>query len=271
MNRYKFIDNKEQHLHTLDMVPLLGTSTVLDIVAKQLSYWASGKAVECLGITDAKLLTKIKNNKATDDEKQELMTSLALKHQEIKNMETEGFFKLLDKAYRAHATNLKKTANKGKDLHFEIEKYVKHTMLNEEIFFDDQIKPFVEWSKQEVKRFLFSEIHTYSEKHWLGGVVDIGIELNSGEYGIIDIKSSDKAYNSQFWQIGGYDIQLTESGGFDKDGNLIFKLDRPITKHIVIPFRSDPVLPVIRDNVDRNKECFLSAMTLYKEENPFTQ
>ena len=40
-NRYKF-DAKE-HLHSLDSKPLVGTSTVMGIVAKPLTWWAAGK------------------------------------------------------------------------------------------------------------------------------------------------------------------------------------------------------------------------------------
>lgn len=290
-NRYKFLDNKEQHLHTLDMVPLLGTSTVVDILGKTLTYWASGMAVVELGVApDAKVLTKIKNKTATPEEIKICMDSVALKLEEIKQMDSEKYFKLLDKAYRAHASNLKKTAKDGKDLHKELELYVKFCLENNKgvpvdtTEFDPKIEPYIKWSLNHAKRFLFSEAHTYSEKYWIGGIVDCGIEFKEslytdaegkthtfkdGEVGIVDFKSSDKAYNSQFYQIGGYNIEITENGVFDANGNFIMKLDKPITRHIVVPFRSDPVLPVVSADTVDHTEAFLACLVLYKKENKF--
>ena len=285
MKRYKFIDNNEQHLHTLDMVPLLGTTTVLDILAKPLTWWASGMAVMELGVTDGKVLTKIKNGKASQEEIDEMNYSIQKKLEEIKKMDLDSYTKLLIKAYGAHASNLKKTAKKGTDLHAELEKFIKYVMSNgnntqvmEELLatgivrddtnrFDDRIKPFIEWSVQNVKKFLFSEIHTYSEKYWLGGIVDGGAEMLDGEIALIDFKSAKEAHDSAFWQMGGYHIQLEENGGCTADGEIIFTLDKPVTQHIVVPFGTEPVVPVCRKTVGKHKEAFLACMTLYKLAN----
>ena len=45
--KYQF--NEKEHIHTLDDKPLMGTSTVVGIIAKPLTYWASGLAVGKLG------------------------------------------------------------------------------------------------------------------------------------------------------------------------------------------------------------------------------
>lgn len=276
---YKFIDNKEQHLHTYDMVPLLGTSTVLSILTPPLTWWASGLAVKEFGISDPKVITKIKNKTATVEEVKECMVSVGLKHQEIKNMPLEGYYNLLDKAYRAHSVKLKDSAKKGTDLHAELEKFVKHVIssqLNSELtvqaivqgctgMFDSKIQPFIEWSSQNVKKFLFSELHTYSQEYWIGGITDAGVELNSGEYAIIDFKSSKDAYQTQFWQIAGYNIQLEESGGYTADGEKIFILDKPVTQYIVVPFGKEPVVPVFsKYELNKCKKAFLGCLTVYK-------
>ena len=56
MKQYKF--NKEKHLHTLDGIPLTGTSSVVGVLMKPLSWWASGKAVELLGWLNPKKHTE---------------------------------------------------------------------------------------------------------------------------------------------------------------------------------------------------------------------
>ena len=268
--KYKFIDNDEQHLHTLDMVPLLGTSTVLEIIAKPLTWWASGMACSELGWTNS----KIKNVEIPLETR---MLSAAKSLDEIKAYTPEQWLKRLDKAYRAHKDNLTKSAKKGTDLHAELERFVKNRILaqlgsaKDTTEYEPKIKPFIEWADKEVKRFLFSEMHTFSEKHWLGGVVDCGVELNNGEYALIDFKSSKEAYDNQFWQIGGYHIQIEENGGWTADGEKVFTLDKPITQHIVVPFGTEPVVPVIDKEVGTHKEAFLAALTLYKLSNKFLQ
>jgi hypothetical protein len=48
-NRYKFVDTPKEHMHYLDSIPLTGTSSVMNVLSKPLSWWASGKACEVLG------------------------------------------------------------------------------------------------------------------------------------------------------------------------------------------------------------------------------
>ena len=104
MNRYQF--NKAEHVHTLDDKPLIGTSGVSSVISKPLSYWASGLAVKTLGIPDPKVLTKLKHKKHTPKDYDELVLSASQVQQEIREMSVEKYIKLLDCAYRAHATTL---------------------------------------------------------------------------------------------------------------------------------------------------------------------
>ena len=48
-NEYKYIDEGKEHLHTYLGKPLLGTSTVVGVLSKNLTWWAAETAaVECL-------------------------------------------------------------------------------------------------------------------------------------------------------------------------------------------------------------------------------
>src|ERR1044071_7674045 len=107
--RYRFIDEGGQHLHTLDGKPLLGTSTVVDVLGKPLAYYASGRAVMEFGVPDPKVLTKLKNGKATKAEKSVLFEALGNFIVGLKMMSSvEDYAKLCTRAYFAHKTHLDK-------------------------------------------------------------------------------------------------------------------------------------------------------------------
>lgn len=264
MAKYKFFDNEEQHLHTLDLSPLLGTSTVLEVLAKPLTWWASGMAVKELGWINSK-------EKGVDIPLDARISAVTKSLEEIKGYTPEQWLKRLDKAYRAHKDNLNKAAKDGTDLHAELERYVKFKMGKEIEYkkdgFDIKIQPFIDWAETNVEKFLWSEAHCYSSEHWIGGITDAGAQLKTGEWVIIDFKSSKEAYNNQFYQIAGYHIQLEENGGFTSDGEQLFKLEKEISQYIVVPFGGDPVVPVIYKDLDKAKAAFLACLTLYKLEN----
>ncbi len=269
MKNYKYIDEKKEHLHTLNGKPLIGTSSVGSVIAKPLTYWASGLAVMQLGVPDSKILTKYKNKTATQDEIDTLFRGCDAFLENLRGMDTDSYVKLMQKAYTAHATTLKDKAEEGTDLHAELERYVKWHMhhINESIEYSDQIKPFVDWTEKNVKRFLWSEAHCFSEKMWVGGISDVGAELNDGKVIIIDFKSSKEAYLGQFWQCVGYAIQIEENGWFDKDGNQMGKLEKPIDYVCIVPFGAPKVEPQFNFDMSGGKDAFLAELVLYKKLN----
>lgn len=267
---YKYIDEKGAHLHTFNGAPLIGTSSVADVLSKPLTWWASGLAVMQLGIPDAKVITKIKNKKATEEEVKACMVSVGISLEKIKQMEVEQFYKLLDSAYRAHSTTLKDKAQEGTDLHAELERFVKDEMSNHQYEadkYEPRILPYIQWSRKEVKRYLWSEVHCYSEKMWTGGISDVGAELNDGKIVVIDFKSSKEAYLSQFWQCRGYGLQIEENGWFDRDGNLLGKLEKPIDAVVVVPFGAEEVVPQFNYDMAGGEEAFKAELVLYKKLN----
>ena len=256
MNRYHF--DEENHIHFLDDKPLCGTSSVVGVLSKPLTWWASGLAVEKFGW---------KNPKITDDE--ERIASVKEGYEKIKSLSLEEFDKLLDEAYRAHSVKLDDSAQKGTDLHAELERFVKYKMnpADATVFEvkDERIKLFIDWTNANVKRFLLSEAHMYSERLWLGGITDCVAELNDGTVGIIDFKSSKESYLSQFVQGGGYSIQLKENGAFDKDGNLIYKLDKNIDWIAIVPFgRKKFSVDFNKVSVAELEKGFEDCLSLYK-------
>lgn len=268
MNRYKYLNKKGEHVHTLDENPLIGTSGVGSIISKPLSYWASGLAVASLGVVDPKVLTKIKRGIATEQEKKELHVSCDKFLTKLKNASTEEYIKYLDDAYRAHSKTLTSKAKEGTDLHAELEKFVRSEMKGENraIFhYDLRIHPFYVWARKNVKKYLWSEVNCYSERLWVGGISDLGILDIHGKIGLVDFKSSKEAYLTQFWQCAGYDIQISENGGFDEEGNKIFELPAPIDYYAIVPFGAKEVKPWVNVDVKGGREAFEAEVLLYKK------
>ncbi len=256
MSKYEFKDGAGEHLHTLDGKPLTGTSSVMSIVAKPLTWWASGEAVKTLGWTHPKYAS---------EEERKVKAEAAF--EVIKGLTVPEYIARLDKAYGAHNSNKNKAATKGKNLHKTLETYVK--LCIEEnggvplAAKEDSIQDFIDWSVTEVDQFLWSELHVWSEKYWIGGITDAGARLKSGRVAIIDFKSSKAAYPNQFWQCGGYDVELSENGGWTATGEKIMEPIK-IDTHIIIPFGAETFSPAVVHTPELNRNAFLAALLLYR-------
>jgi hypothetical protein len=201
----------------------------------------------------------------------------------VKNMTVDEYTFMIDKAYRAHDTYKRERAKGGTDTHAECEKFIKSEMRGDNFqgvalfaAFPEQIWPFVNWSRQNVKRWLWSEGHCYSEKHWIGGICDAGYEKLDGTFGILDFKSTKEAYVPQFWQCAGYDIQISENGVLDKDGNLILKpfpysssgdsnyYILSFSEYCIFAFGGEPK-PYFFSDPKGAQEAFLATLLIYNK------
>ena len=260
---YKYIDEKKAHLHTFDGKALIGCSTAVGIISKPLSYWASGMAVGTLGWTATK----------TDPEMRLEGAKTAL--ETIKMLDGEGWLKMLDVAYKAHATRLKETASDGTDLHALLEVYVQSCIdrnggipLAHSTGETAQVSAFVDWALENVQKFLYSEAHCYSEKHWTGGIFDALAILKDGRTALFDFKSSKEAYYSQYVQAGGYATMVHENGILDSEGNKLG--EAKIDVLYIVPFGGD-CIPAPHYDVEGMEDSFISAVKLYKGQNSFTK
>ncbi len=269
-NRYRYSDVAGEHVHLLDGRPLIGTSRVGSILAKPLTWWASGLAVQTFGCPDPKVLTKLKNKKATVEERFNHEDAMRSALSVIKQMDEWQFGQLIDKAYRAHDVYMRSRAKPGKDLHSECEKFVKEftsygiAIFGAEAVYEPQIRPFIQWTEKNVKRFLWSEGHCYSEKMMVGGISDCGAELNNGKFAIIDFKSTREGYVSQFIQLAGYDLQISENGIVDANGNPIYSLEKPVQEYYIWAFGGEKAEPYPYYDMKGAREAFRSALQLYK-------
>lgn len=263
MNRYKYIDEKRSHLHTLDGKPLIGTSTVGKVIGGDkiggLIWWASGMAVSKLGWLNPK--------KATQEER---LKAAGNRLGEIEDSTTEEYLALLDEAYKAHDKEKMAKAKIGTKRHELLEKYVK-LMISDQAGKPhpmnsgyEEIYEFMIWATHNIKRFLWSELHCYSEKMWTGGIADVGWEDMEGRIIAGDFKSSKEAYLDQYIQIAGYDMEISESNGLDRDGNKIFMLEKEIQGYCVVPFGGETLRPELEYDTEKWKQGFRSALELHK-------
>lgn len=267
---YQYHDEAGQHLHELDGKPLLGTSTVVSVIAKPLTWWASGLACEVFGWIKKADPRKAMPSEVEANELARQKSALAMLER-FSGMTPQEYVALGDKAYRAHADSLNKSADKGTDMHADLEAYVKRCIaenegkpIDEMTANEDAVAIFAAWAGPNVTRFIVSEGHCYSERLWTGGITDCIAELNDGRMVIIDFKSSKEAYLSQFIQVAGYDIETGESGIVDNDGNPVLKLERPIDGYIIFPFGAAKVEPQFQWDTEAMKRGFEAAVVLYK-------
>lgn len=212
---YKFDEKK--HAHTYNDIPLMGTTTLIGkVLPPPLSWYGSGKALELMGWTNPR---KIK--------KEEGVKKVSEPLEKIKEMEQEEFYKFLQKCYRNHDEYKKSKGDWGTKVHEKIEETVKKAIENDgkisgKVKCDKDIKgaieEFIKWGKD--KKFLHSEAHVYSEKLWVGGIVDIVYEENGNKF-LGDIKTSKSIYSSHIIQMGLYDYQQKENGYFTDEGENI--------------------------------------------------
>ena len=259
MQKYKF--DKENHLHTLDDKPLIGTSTVCSVLAKPLTWWAVGEGLKTLGWTPINR-TNLDTKRKERVPKEERIANIKLYWEITRNWTPESMLESLDIAYYAHDKVKDKKAQAGTDLHAMLEKYI----LSGEIL-DDKIIPFVEWSKQNVKKWIFSEAHCFSSRLWVGGIADACCELNDGKIAVIDFKSSKEAYLNQYFQACGYALQIEENGYYTADGTLTGALSKPVDIIIIFPFGADKIEPWTYWDMEGGKKAFECMTYLYKITN----
>lgn len=255
---YRF--NEAEHLHQLNGRNLTGTSSVLNVLNKPLSYWAVGIALSKLGWM--KPNEKI-GGKYVANKKEDRIAAVAKGLSIIKQLTPEQMLSLMDEAYKAHAVEAKDSAERGKVRHALCEDYVKAWMAGKPLPQSEEISAFTSWAEKSVERFLWSEMNVYSKEYWIGGISDCGAVLKDGKRVIIDFKSSKEAYHSQFLQIAGYDLQISENGGFTAKGDRVME-PTGVDGYIVFPFGAPKPEPVYYWDTKTAKDVFLSVLKIYR-------
>jgi len=276
--KYKFIDEKGVHLHLLwsernqDWQALTGTTTIIDVLGKPLTWWASGLAVAKLGWTNSKIKVDGKYQEVPLEKRIEALKPV---YNQIMQDDEETFLKRLDEAYKAHSVRLDESADAGTDMHAELEKYVKECIkkggepLEIVVTGNEKVSDFSVWSYKNVKKFIGSEVSVFNEILFIGGIIDCVAELKDGSYAIIDFKSSKDAYFSHFVQCALYDLQLSKNGAFDEKGKKLFELKKPVSKYIVFPFGGKKLEPVETIKTDSFQKAATACVEIYRQKSAF--
>lgn len=197
---YRFDEKKHLHQLLVDGIwkNLTGCTTVLGVVAKPaLIQWSANMAINYIRDNKSRLIK-----------------------------EEQSWEEILLAASKAHAKRKSSAGDKGKQVHFEIENHIKESMSGKtpEVY-PTNIENFVKWVKDNKVKFLESEKNIYSEKLWIGGIVDFVCEID-GKIWIGDIKTSGSGiYPEHFWQCAGYHLMLQDMKLYpDIAGYLILNL-----------------------------------------------
>lgn len=221
---YTFEEKGHQHLW--DGKRMLGVTTILGVIAKPaLISWAA--------------------NMATEHVSREWKPDVAYAKDDIE--------RVLAEAKKAHTKKKEAAADVGTLVHAAVENWIKNKTEPE---LDEQgmkmFEHFRKWATNNKVTFLESEKHLYSEKLFLGGIVDIVAEID-GQQWICDVKTGG-VYPEAFYQMAAYQILLEEM-------NLPLK----ITGHIVLGLKKDGTFEEKRSiSCDEAKEAFMAAYKIYK-------
>lgn len=228
----EFLFDEKEHAYFLEGKPLLGTTTVLSVIAKPaLIQWAANCVVQYLK----------DNNPSTQ--------SYDYINDEI-----------LEEARVAHAKKKESAGEKGTEIHAEIETIIKNAIeLGGGFIYNTksehkQVEKFIEWAVGNNVQFLASEKRMYSEEFWFGGTADF-VCMKEGKLFVGDIKTSSAIYPEHFIQASAYAHALEEMGEYKNfDGVIIVNIPKKGGLNV-------------KENYDLkgNFECFKACLVIYKQ------
>lgn len=235
MTETNFTFDENKHAYTLDGTPLIGTTTVLSLLAKPaLIQWSANEAVKYI----------LEHASDEEPENGESIVSVKVKY--------------LEEAKTAHRRKKEGAGDIGSQVHKWIENHIAGT--KQDFPTDPQmakmIQAFLDWEAQVKPRWIASEMRVYATSTWTAGTLDFIAEIN-GKVFIGDFKTSTGIYDEAFWQMSAYQYMLQE-----------MQPDYKIDGHIVVNIRKDGKLETKESYAyDTNIKGFLGLLMAYKVKN----
>lgn len=190
--KYRF--NEERHIHQIlvdgEYRNLTGCTTILGIVAKPaLIQWSANMAVGY-----------VKDKWGTN------------------GLTSKELFEVLDEAKTAHRRRKESAGEYGTMVHDTVSEIIQDAIDNCDGYVrsgknpNKSIQNFLDWAITKNVKFLATEKNIYSERYFIGGIVDFVCEID-GQVFVGDIKTAKSGiYPENFWQCAGYDIMMKDMG-----------------------------------------------------------
>jgi hypothetical protein len=160
---------------------------------------------------------------------------------------------ILAEARKSHTKKKEAAGDIGKLVHSAVEEYIKN---GTEPTLDEQgikmFEHFRKWATDNKVKFIESEKHLYSESLFVGGILDMVVEID-GKLWIADVKTGG-VYPEAFYQMAAYQILLED-----------MKEPLEITGHIILGLKKDGTFEEKRSvSCEEAKEAFMAAYKIYK-------
>lgn len=168
-------------------------------------------------------------------------------------------------ASKVHDVVKTQAADKGKEVHDWIERYIKFKLGIEKEMpkqpEDEQLYngviAFLKWEKETKIKWVASERKIYSRKHNYAGILDIKGKIGKLHY-VVDIKTGNAIYNEMRYQTSAYqEADAEETGDEYGDVRWIIRLDKNTAE-----FEAKPM-----DEHEEDFKSFLSALQLKNRDN----
>lgn len=234
MEKTGYSFKEKGHVHLFDGKRMTGVTTVLGVIAKPaLINWAANMAVDYIN----ERLGRVESGDFTNE----------------KNLVWTTSKRILEEARKAHTKRKEAAGDIGKLVHTAVEEFIKN---GKEPELDEQgmkmFENFRKWSIDNKVKFIESEKHVYSESLFLGGILDMVVNIG-GQNWICDVKTGG-VYPEAFAQMAAYQMMLDE-----------MSYDLKITGSIILGLLKDGSFIEKRSiSNDDAKKMFLAALDIYR-------
>ncbi len=254
----QFRFDEKTHSYFLGEKRLTGVTSIIGVLAKPaLIGWSARVAVEYIENFFAEGVLKAKD-----------ITVEAL-------LENDTWKRVCADARTAHTKKKEAAGTHGTDSHILVEEYVKVCLernSGKPGLYVEMVKfagpkswgpmmPFIDWSRENVDHFLFSERRMFNKEHWIAGTCDFAYVDKQGRRVVSDFKTSGSGIYYEMWiQTAAYQL-LGEGMGDEKyDYRTIVRLDKKGEFEVQE-----------RHDYETDKDAFLCALKLYRAMGTYTK
>lgn len=266
------------HTYELDGLPMIGTTTILKMRAKEyLVAWASKEAVKKMGYYDENYYEQYINRNGNIGFKAIKLPDevIALGRQEmekqfefIKDLTPDQYYQFLIEAKNSYAQKSRDARDTGNIAHDLIEESIKnetrtfpikHKLL--EGLAEIQLKEvenawtaWLNWEKTHAIEYLAVELVAGSRSLWTAGTVDAIAKVDSN-LELLDWKTNKQISDDVFLQTSAYQFYFEENGFNQPLKRRTVRLDKATAQFEDLPITSD---------YQKDLECFKALLISYR-------